>query len=294
MDVTPYRSVSPGARMRRLRSYGRRLSREPVTLVATGVFALFLLLALVGPLIAPYGYAEHIPADRLVGPSSGHLFGTDQFGRDVFTRVIVGSRNIFFLAGFSTIFAVVLGTTVGLFSAYYGGFLDEIVTRLLDVLLSIPPLLLGLVLLGTLGSSRLNLILVVALLYLPSIARVVRSMVLDLKTREFVDAARLRGEGDVYIMFREILPSALPPLLVEGSIRFAYSIFLVASLGFLGLGVQPPSPDWGLQINEARTYFRQAPWMLLFPAGAISTLVVSVNLMSDGLQRVIALGQGGD
>lgn len=270
-----------------------RLSKEPVAFAGAVVFVFFLLMAVVGPLLVPYEYTELVPADRLVGPSADHFFGTDQLGRDVFSRVVVGSRNIFFLAGSGTLLALLLGTSVGLFSAYYGGFLDEIITRLLDVLLSIPPLLLGLVLLGTVGSSKMNLVMVVALLYLPSIARVVRSMVLDLKTREFVDAARLRGEGDLYIMFREILPSAVPPLLVEGSIRFAYSIFLVASLGFLGLGVQPPSPDWGLQINEARNYFRQAPWMLLFPAGAISTLVVSVNLMSDGLRRVLVPGQGG-
>jgi len=270
-----------------------RLSKEPVAFAGAVVFVFFLLMAVVGPLLVPYEYTELVPADRLVGPSADHFFGTDQLGRDVFSRVVVGSRNIFFLAGSGTLLALLLGASVGLFSAYYGGFLDEIITRLLDVLLSIPPLLLGLVLLGTVGSSKMNLVMVVALLYLPSIARVVRSMVLDLKTREFVDAARLRGEGDLYIMFREILPSAVPPLLVEGSIRFAYSIFLVASLGFLGLGVQPPSPDWGLQINEARNYFRQAPWMLLFPAGAISTLVVSVNLMSDGLRRVLVPGQGG-
>src|SRR5665811_948867 len=148
-------------------------------------------------------------------------------------------------------------------------------------------------LVATTGPSDLNLILVIAVLYIPMFARIARSMVLDLRTREFVEAARLRGEKRSYILFREMLPNALPPLLVEASIRFAYSIFLVASLGFLGLGVQPPSPDWGLQINEARNYFRQAPWMLLFPAGAISTLVVSVNLMSDGLRRVLVPGQGG-
>jgi peptide/nickel transport system permease protein len=148
------------------------------------------------------------------------------------------------------------------------------------------------VLLATLGPSNRNLVLVVALLYVPPIARVVRSMVLELKTKEFVEAAKVRGERHAYILFREILPNSLGPLLVEVSMRFSYSIFLVASLGFLGLGVQPPSPDWGLQINEARNFFSMAPWLLLFPAGAISLLVVSTSLMSDGLRQILQQGEG--
>ena len=162
--------------------------------------------------------------------------------------------------------------------------------RLLDVLLSFPSLLLALVLLSVVGPSNVNLVLVVTLLYIPMIARVVRSMVLDLKTKEFVEAARVRGERKSYILFREVLPNSLPPLLVEASMRFSYSIFLVASLGFLGLGVQPPSPDWGLQINEARNFFAIAPWVLLFPAGTIALLVIATNLMSDGLRQVMLPG----
>jgi peptide/nickel transport system permease protein len=273
--------------------YARRLRRQPTALVGTVVFAFFLLMALVGPWVAPYEYqAQSIP-DRLQGPSISHFFGTDQFGRDVFSRVLVGSRGIFLLGGTGTLLAVIAGTMIGLFSSYFGGLWDEAIMRLLDVLLSIPSLLLALVLLGTVGPSQLNLVLVVAVLYVPMIARVVRSMVLDLKTKEFVEAAKIRGEGNFYILFREILPNALPPLLVEASMRFSYSIFLVASLGFLGLGVQPPSPDWGLQINEARTYLNQAPWMLLFPAGTISLLVVATNLMTDGLRRVLLPGREG-
>ena len=164
--------------------------------------------------------------------------------------------------------------------------------RLLDVLLSFPSLLLALVLLAAAGPSSRNVVLVVAILYIPMVARVVRSMVLDLKNKEFVEAARVRGEGRGYILFREILPNALPPLLVEASMRFSYSIFLVASLGYLGLGVQPPSPDWGLQINEARNFFQIAPWVLLFPAGIIALLVISTSLMSDGLRQVMLPGGG--
>jgi peptide/nickel transport system permease protein len=183
--------------------------------------------------------------------------------------------------------AAIIGIILGLSSGYYGGIWDEILMRILDILLAFPPLLLALVLLATVGSSMMNLVVVVTILYIPMLARVVRSMVLDLKTKEFVDAAKTRGEKNLFILFREILPNAIAPLFVEMSMRFSYSIFLVASLGFLGLGVQPPSPDWGLQINEARAYFSTAPWMLLFPAGAISLLVIVTNLMSDGLRHIL-------
>ena len=162
--------------------------------------------------------------------------------------------------------------------------------RLLDVLLSFPSLLLALVLLSTVGPSNINLVMVVTVLFAPVIARVVRSMVLDLKTKEFVEASMIRGERRSYILYREILPNAMPPLLVEASIRFSFAIFLVASLGFLGLGVQPPSPDWGLQINEARNFFAIAPWTLIFPAAAIALLVIATNLMSDGLRQVMLAG----
>jgi len=274
-------------RPRRAALYWRRLRRNPLAVAGLAVFAFFLAMAAVGPVVAPYGHQEQNIAKRLQPPQREHLFGTDQFGRDIFSRVLAGSRGIFLLGGTGTLLAALIGTSIGLFSGYYGGLADEIVMRLLDILLSFPPLLLALVLLATTGPSLGNLVAVVTILYVPMLARVVRSMVLDLKTKEFVEAAKTRGESQVYILFREILPNALAPLLVEMSMRFSYAIFLVASLGFLGLGVQPPSPDWGLQINEARAYFASAPWMLLFPAAAISLLVVATNLMSDGLRQVL-------
>lgn len=270
--------------------YWRRLKRRPAALVGLVIFCFFLFLAVFGPLIAPYAYDAQDAALRLKPPVLQHPFGTDQFGRDILSRIIVGARGIFLLGGIGTLLAVLIGTPIGLASGYAGGLLDEVAMRLLDVLLSFPSLLLAMVLLSVLGPSNVNLVLVVTLLYIPMIARVVRSMVLDLKTKEFVEAARVRGERRSYILFREILPNSLPPLLVEASMRFSYSIFLVASLGFLGLGVQPPSPDWGLQINEARNFFDLAPWALLFPAGTIALLVIATSLMSDGLRQVVLPG----
>jgi peptide/nickel transport system permease protein len=268
----------------------RRLRRYPATLIGIAIVGFFLFLAVFGSAIAPYPYTQQKLTDRLKPPSSEHVFGTDQFGRDVFSRVLSGARDVFVVAGTGTLIAVLLGLTLGLFAGYFGSFLEEITMRLVDVLLAIPPLLLALLILGTLGPSRVNVIIVVGVLYIPMVARVVRSVVLDLKTRQFVEAAKMRGESSAYIMFKEVLPSVYPPLAVESSMRFAYAIFLVASLGFLGLGVQPPSPDWGLMVGEARNYFTQAPWVLLFPAGAIALLVVGIGFLSDGLRRMLLPG----
>jgi peptide/nickel transport system permease protein len=290
--------VNPSAPQKRSRAqtarlYWRRLKRRPAAMVGIVIFLVFVLLAFVGPWVAPYSYVAQDVHERLQGPSLPHVLGTDQFGRDIFSRIIVGTRGIFLLGGVGTLFAVLIGTPIGLFSGYVGGATDEVVMRLLDVFLSIPSLLLALVLLSTAGPSKFNLIFVVTVLYVPMIARVVRSMTLDLKNKEFVEAARVRGEKRSYIFLREILPSAVAPLLVEASMRFSYSIFMVASLGFLGLGVQPPSPDWGLQINEAKNFFYSAPWMLLAPALTISVLIIAINLMTDGLRQVLQPGRGG-
>jgi peptide/nickel transport system permease protein len=290
MESTQTIKAAPRMRQGRLRTWWKRLRRYPATLIGLVIVSFFLLMAVIGPWVTPYKYTEQIATDRAQPPSAKHLLGTDQFGRDILSRILVGSRDVFTVAGSGTILAVLMGLTVGLVSGYYGGLFDEIVMRLADVLVSIPPLMLAMVTLGTLGPSRLNVIIVVAILYVPLVARVVRSVVLDQKTKGFVEAAKLRGESSRYVMFSEILPNVLPALAVESSMRFTYAIFLVASLGFLGLGVQPPSPDWGLMVGEARDWFARARWILLFPAGAIALLVVGVGFLSDGLRRILLPG----
>jgi peptide/nickel transport system permease protein len=268
----------------------KRLRRYPATMIGFTLVGIFILMAIIGPWITPYGFSDQDLSNRLQPASAEHWFGTDQFGRDIFSRVLAGSRDVFTIAGSGTLLAVLMGLTLGMVSGYLGGGVDEILMRFMDVLLSIPPLLLAMIILGTVGPSRLNIVLVVGFLYIPMVARVVRSVVLDIKTREFIEAAKMRGENSGYILFREILPNVLPPLAVEASMRFSYSIFLVASLGFLGLGVQPPSPDWGMMVSEARTWYNQAPWVLLYPAGTIALLVVGVAFTSDGLRRMLLPG----
>ena len=289
----------------------RELLRQPQSAFGTLLVVFFLILALFGTQLAPYpnpndqSHAVRRPptlnlAELQLGD---HPFGTDRLGRDVYSRVILGAGSIFRIAGFGTLISVGLGSTLGLFMGYQGGWVDEILGRMIDALLAIPALLLALVLVGIIrnldfeiGSWQAELsnqviLLVIAVLYVPIVARVARSATLDIKTREFVEAAQIRGESTAYIIFREILPSVIPSLVVEASLRFSYAIFLVASLGFLGFGARPPSPDWGLMVNENRGGFYQlTPWALEFPALAIAIVVIAVNLMSDGIRRLVQKG----
>jgi peptide/nickel transport system permease protein len=279
---------------RRLLGLWRRLVQRPFHALGTAVFLIFLVMAVLGPLFAPYGAFEQIAADARQGPSPAHWFGVDRLGRDVFSRVVLGAADIFALAGTGTLLAVAIGTSLGLLSGYRGGWFDEILMRFFDSLLALPALLLALLLLGTLGPSRESVLLVIVVVYIPIVARVVRSVVLSVKTRAYVEAARVQGESSARILFREILPAVLPTLAVEAALRFSYAIFLASSLGFLGVGVQPPSPDWGLMVNEARDAVSQTPWALYFPAAAISLLVISVNLLADGLKQAFQPDQGSE
>lgn len=272
------------------------LYRTPASALGTSIVLLFLLLAVLGPVIAPFDANQQLAAEAAQGPSGRHWFGTDHLGRDVFSRVALGAREILLYAGSGTLLAVVLGASLGLLSGYLGGWFDEVLMRLFDGLLAIPALLLALLLLGSIGSGQFGVLLVIAVVYTPIVARVVRSVVLAVKPREFVQVARMQGESLGWILFRELLPSALPALAVEAALRFSYSIFLTASMGFLGVGVQPPSPNWGLMVSEARDHVFQTPWALYLPALAISALVIGVNLTADGLRRALrapGLGEHG-
>ncbi|MDR1296646.1 MAG: ABC transporter permease [Deltaproteobacteria bacterium] len=270
----------------------RRFASNPLALFGAIFFLFFFLMALIGDKVAPYPFDAQAIADRLQGPSSEHFCGTDQFGRDVFSRIIVGTRSVFFLGGTGTMAAAFFGLILGLAAGYYGGLFDELAMRVCDGVMSLPSLLLALVFISLSGPSTLNLVMIISILYTPIMARVVRSLTLEIKNLAYVEAARIRGESAPYIIFVEIMPNTLPPVFVEMSMRFSYSIFLVASLGFLGLGVQPPSPDWGMQINEARGFLTYAPWVLLCPAASIAVLVVSTSLFSDGIRNMLQPSTG--
>jgi peptide/nickel transport system permease protein len=265
----------------------KTLFNSPLSAIGTTLTAFFLLLALFGGMFAPYRLNEQDPTAAYQPPSAQHWFGADQLGRDVFSRILHGAGDVLGLAGAGTGLAVVLGTFFGLVSGYQGGWLDEALMRLFDSLLALPALLLALLLLGTLGGNAFSILIVLAAVYTPIVARVVRSVTLGLKHTAYVEAARLRGESLPYILLREILPGVLPALAVESALRFSYSIFLVASLGYLGIGVRPPSANWGLMVSEARDFARQIPWSMYFPVGAIVLLVIGINLFAEALKRTL-------
>jgi len=247
------------------------------------IVLLYLALALFGERIAPYAYTEQHFSDTLQPPSLGYPFGTDQFGRDILSRVIVGSRSIMLLAGIATLLSVLLGMVIGLVAGYAGGWWDEVIMRATDVLLSFPALLLALLIISILGSAMIFLIFTIAVVFAPGIARVIRSEVLSLKTKEFIEAARATGASVRRVALRHLVPNLTGVIAVEGSIYFSYAILVGSGLGFLGLGVQPPSPDWGLQVNDGRNFILTAWWITVFPSLAISSLVLGINLLADGL-----------
>ncbi len=264
-----------------------RIASTPTGAIGLGLLTLHLLLVLLGPSLAPYEPTALNLRHTLEAPSAAFPMGTDNSGRDVLSRVMAGARSIVLLSIASTALAMVLGILLGLVAGYLGGWKDEVVMRGMDVLMSFPALLLAMLVLTMLGPANANVILATALVFTPRVARVVRSVVLELRTREFVDAARLRGESTVFIWLREILPNASAVILVETGIRLSYAILLIASLGFLGLGVQPPTPDWGLMVSEGRQYIYQAWWMVFFPSIAIGSLVIAVSLLTDRLEQVL-------
>jgi peptide/nickel transport system permease protein len=273
--------------LRPQRSPWARLTRNSTALIGLLLVLLYLVLAILGEWIAPYPYTEQHLADALQPSSLRYPLGTDQFGRDILSRIIVGSRSMILLATAATLLALILGALTGVIAAYYGGLVDEALMRLTDVLLSFPALLLALLILSTLGSAMIYLIFSIGVVFAPAIARVLRSVVLELKSREFVEAARLIGATDGRIMVHEILPNLMRVLAVEAAIYFGYAILVGSGLGFLGLGVQPPSPDWGLQVNDGRNFLLTAPWVVIFPALAISSLVIGINLFADGLEHIV-------
>jgi peptide/nickel transport system permease protein len=265
----------------------RELVRSPLFLFGAFVLLVWIVCAIFGSSIAPHSpYAQNLEGINKA-PSGAHPFGTDQLGRDMLSRVIVGSRDIMIIAPLATLLGTVLGTALGLMMGYLRGFTDDVLGRFVEAFLALPVVVTGLIALSTLGRSNLVIIVVIGLLFTPLIARTVRAAVLQERELDYVAAARLRDEGAPYIMFVEILPNVFAPILVEFTVRLAYAIFAVLTLTFLGFGVQPPSPDWALDIA---TNYGVVPagywWEVLFDALAIASLVVSVTLISDSIQGV--------
>ena len=271
-------------------TFARRvLLASPAAVVGTALLAVHVGLAVFGPALAPHHFAQFDILHTLEPPSRAFWGGTDQFGRDQLSRVMWGARATLLLATASTALGVGLGVVVGMVGAFYRGLLDEVLMRIVDALMALPALLLAMLLLTTVGANPVYVAVGIGVVFMPRSARVLRGVALSLAASEFIDAARARGEHGLYIIFAEMLPNAWAPIIVEATIRFAYAILLATSLGFLGLGAQPPAPDWGLMINEALPFMAQAPWLAILPAIGISTVVIGANLLGDALRETLSL-----
>jgi peptide/nickel transport system permease protein len=264
----------------------RVLLRSKSFVVGAAIVAFWAFCAIFGSALVLQDPFASSPINGLRAPSADNWFGTDRLGRDVFSRVIVGSRDIMLIAPTATLLGTVIGTALGLVTGYFRGIVDDVLSRLIEAVLALPVVLVAVMALVSLGPSNVTIILVVGLVFAPVIARTVRAAVLSERELEYVSAARLRNERTPYILFAEILPNVMGPVIVEFTVRVGYAIFVVATLSFLGLGVQPPAPDWGLQIQDHYGEISGGFWWpVLFPAAAIAILVIGVNLMADGLTQ---------
>ncbi len=268
-----------------IREVTRRLLRNPTALLGLIIILDWGAIAIVGPQIAPWGINEIDPGQKWKDPSDEHLMGTDNLGRDIFSRVLVGARLMMLLPTAAIACAAVVGTTIGLLSGYRGGWVDELIMRIADLIMAFPVLMLYLMIIVAVGASATNVVLAITVAAAPAVARLVRGLVLDLRTREFVLAAKMRGEFTPYILFREILPNISGPILVDALVRVGYASFAVGAFGFLGLGVPEPHPDWGRMVSGARSALIIVPTAPLFPALCIASLVIAYNLLADGLSE---------
>ena len=280
---TPRLRETRAARTERL----RLLVRSPTVVAGAIVVAFWVFCAIFPDLVAPYNPIFDNQFPTSLPPEWGHPFGTDTNGRDIFSRVLAGSRDIIVIALASTVLGTILGTALGLVTGYFRGIADDGISRLVDAFMALPLIVTAILIVTAVGSSGTRVVtLTIAIIFMPVISRTVRAAVLGETELDYVQAARLRGERSLYIMYSEILPNVMPLVVVEFTVRLGYAIFTVASLSFLGFGVPPPSPAWAAQINQYWTLIDPYWWMTLFPALAIASLVVAVNLVSDGIREV--------
>ncbi|MEM4311674.1 MAG: ABC transporter permease [Nitrososphaerales archaeon] len=270
-----------------LRVFLKRLSKNAKGLFGGILLFIVILVALLAPIIAPYDPNKISSEERLNPPNLTHFFGTDELGRDIFSRIVWGARISLFVGLISVTIALGGGLILGLLAGYYRRYVDEFISRIVDILLSFPAILLALLIVTVLGPSIPNIALTVGIIYMPQFARIVRAGALSVREKDFVQAAIAAGDGDLRIMIVEILPNTLAPLIVQSSITFAFAILTEAALSFLGLGVPPPHPAWGSMLYDARGYMEIAPWMTMFPGFAIFLTVLAFNMFGDGLRDIL-------
>jgi peptide/nickel transport system permease protein len=267
------------------RYFIRRFSREsPLNVVALGIIGIFLFLCIFGPTIAPHNPTQPDMQVRLSPPSMDHPLGTDQLGRDVMSRIMAGARISLGIATLILAIAIPVGTLVGVIAGFIGGIVDEILMRITDIFLAFPALILAMAIAAALGPSLRNTVIALTLVYWPWYARLIRGQVLQIKERDYVEAARSVGVGSPRLISKHILPNAVAPIIIQATIDIGFAILATAGLSFIGLGAQPPTPEWGAMISDARTFFREAWWYFTFPGLAITFTVIGFNLLGDGLR----------
>ena len=265
----------------------RRLLRTPQGALGTGIVILVLGLILIGPFAAPHDPDAMSPLARYKGPGPAYWLGTDQYGRDTLSRLLYGARATVVMAFLATALGSVTGAVLGTLSAFLGGRADEAIMRTVDAMMSIPSLLFALLIANLLGKSSLDAVVAIGIAFAPGMARITRSVALTVRKQDYVHAAVARGESGAYIVLREMLPNVVAPIVVEATLRVAFAVMLFATLSFLGLGAQPPAPEWGLMVAEARHFMHLSPWMILWPSVAIALVAIGFNLLGDGLRDAL-------
>lgn len=271
------------------RTSGRLASSLLVNVVLVAFPLMLLVLVVFGPWITPFSATDFDPQSSLLSPGGVHVFGTDEFGRDVFSRIVAGARPTLLPALASTIIGIGLGIVTGLAAGYFGGRWDEIIMRAMDVLLSFPALILSMLVVVMMGSSFITLIMAIGIVFWPRSARLIRSMALELSRKEFIDAARARGETAIYVMYREILPNMWSLIIVDFTLRCANAVLLVASLSYLGIGVSPPTPAWGLMVKEGQPLLQIAPWIVIFPCLVIAVVSIGLVLFGESVRSRLTI-----
>lgn len=285
--VPPLLSPSTAAIRSPWRDASRRLLANRSAVAGMCLIGLFVTLAVLAPLVATHGPIDARLQDRLKPPSAEHFFGTDNLGRDVFTRVLYGARISLWVGVFAVTLGLVSGSFIGLVSGFAGGWLDGLAMRVMDIVLAFPRTLLAIAIVATRGPGLENTMLAIGVVSIPVYARLARSMVLSLKERDYVLASRCLGASSPRLLFRHVFPNAVSPLMVQGTLEIAVAIVEAAALGFLGLGAQPPEPEWGLMLTDARNFLLNAPWAMIFPGLAIMLSSLAFNLMGDGLRDAL-------
>ena len=265
----------------------RGFRKNKGALIGAGIVLFFVFLAFFGSWIAPQGINDQLLPDRLQPPSAQYWFGTDDFGRDIFSRIIHGARISLWVGFFSVIGSVVVGSILGIVAGYYGKWVDMIISRIFDIMLAFPSILLAIAVVSVLGPSLQNALIAIAIINIPNFGRLIRSKVLSIKEEEYITSAKAIGMRDIRILFSHILPNSMAPVIVAGTLAIASAIIEAAALGFLGLGAQAPAPEWGKMLADARMYLRNAPWTMIFPGLAIMLTVLGFNLMGDGLRDAL-------